>query len=150
MPSWHDPEQWQALRNGTACPVCMRGEPLDMVMRLDATWLTMKEAAPMRGYVCLVLQQHAVEFHDLDDAQAAAFMRDVRHVSRALAGLTGAVKLNYEVHGNVLPHLHMHILPRYIGDPYETRPIDLAWGDTTVYAPGEFVPLRQHLMEALR
>lgn len=104
----------------------------------------------MRGYVCLVLQQHAVELHDLDDAQAAAFLRDVRRVSRAVAELTGAVKLNYEVHGNVLPHLHMHVLPRYIGDPYETRPIDLAWGDPAVYAPGEFARLRQQLAEAVR
>lgn len=128
----------------------MRGEPLDLVMPLDASWLTMKEAAPMRGYVCLVLRKHAVEFHDLDDVHAAAFMRDVRRVSRALAEVTGAVKLNYEVHGNVLPHLHMHILPRYIGDPYETRSIDLAWGDEAVYAPGEFAHLRQRLVDTCR
>jgi hypothetical protein len=29
-------------------------------------------------------------------------------VSKALAAATGAVKLNYEIHGNSLPHLHMH------------------------------------------
>jgi diadenosine tetraphosphate (Ap4A) HIT family hydrolase len=41
-------------------------------------------------------------------------------VARALASLYEPVKMNYEIHGNVLPHLHLHLLPRYEGDPYGT------------------------------
>ena len=28
--------------------------------------------------------------------------------------------MNYEIHGNVVPHLHLHLFPRYEGDPYGT------------------------------
>lgn len=68
----------------------------------------------MRGYCCLVFRRHAVELHDLTADEGAAFMRDIQRVSRALKPLTGAVKLNYEVHGNSLPHLHMHFFPRHV------------------------------------
>ena len=58
----------------------------------------MQEAAPVPGYVCLVSQTHAVDLHDLPEAVASAFMRDARKVSMALATITGAVKMNYEIH----------------------------------------------------
>ena len=43
-------------------------------------------------------------------------MRGARRLSRAVARATGAVKLEYEVHGNTLLHLHLHVFPRYVGD----------------------------------
>ena len=93
-------------------PICLRREPLDLVANLEASWLTMQEAAPVRGYVCLVSQIHAVDLHDLQEAVACAFMRDACRVSKAVASVTGAVKMNYEIHGNTIPHLHMHFFPR--------------------------------------
>ena len=31
--------------------------------------------------------------------------------------------MNYEIHGNSIPHLHLHLYPRFPGDPFEGRPI---------------------------
>ena len=118
MSAWNDRDRWAALCSGAACPICSRREPLDLVAKLEACWVTMQEAAPVPGYVCLVSESHAVELHDLPEEGAAAFMRAARRVSRALAAATGAVKLNYEIHGNSLPHLHMHLFPRYRGDQF--------------------------------
>jgi diadenosine tetraphosphate (Ap4A) HIT family hydrolase len=95
MSAWNDLERWAALCSGEACPICRQGEPLDVVAKLEAAWVTMQEAAPVRGYVCLVAQRHVVELHDFTDGEAAVFMREEWRVSRALAGATGAVKLNY-------------------------------------------------------
>jgi diadenosine tetraphosphate (Ap4A) HIT family hydrolase len=109
----------------------------------------MQEAAPVRGYACLVLLTHAIELHDLPDAVAVAFIRDAQKVSRALAVVTGAVKLNYEVHGNTLPHLHMHFFPRYRGDQFEGQPINPRLAVQPVYAPGEFPRIRNAFLAAL-
>jgi diadenosine tetraphosphate (Ap4A) HIT family hydrolase len=98
----------------------------------------MQEAAPVRGYACLVSRTHAVELHELPGATANAFMRDARRVSSALLAATGAVKLNYEIHGNSLPHLHMHFFPRYRGDRFEGQPIDPRLAVQPVYAEREF------------
>jgi diadenosine tetraphosphate (Ap4A) HIT family hydrolase len=124
-------------------------EPWDVVASLDASWLTMPEGAPVRGYACLVSKLHVVEIHELPEEAATLFWKDARKVSRSLARATGAVKLNYEIHGNTLPHLHMHFFPRYSGDAFEGRPIDPKSVSGPVYRAGEFATLRQAVLEGL-
>lgn len=104
----------------------------------------------MRGYAALFLRRHAVELHDLAPEEAAAFMRDVRRVSRAIAGAVRPDKMNYEVHGNTIAHLHMHFFPRWRDDPFQGGPIRPAAITRAVYAPGEFEQVRARIVEALR
>jgi diadenosine tetraphosphate (Ap4A) HIT family hydrolase len=149
MAIWNDHAEWASLCSGASCPICRQREPLDVVATLDASWVTMQESAPVAGYACLVSRTHAVELHDLPEETASAFMRDVRRVSRALMAATGAVKLNYEIHGNTLPHLHMHFFPRYRGDLFEGKPIDPRCVVQPVYRPGEFQKTRDTFLRKL-
>ena len=137
MSHWNSPE-WAALCSGAACPICRQGTPAGAVCDLSISCLTSSADAPMRGYCCIVLKRHAVELHELSPQEAAAFVRDVQRVGRALLALTGAVKLNYEIHGNTIPHLHMHVYPRYRGDPFEGGPIDPRAVRQSPYGTGEF------------
>ena len=148
MSNWNDRVRWQGLLDGSGCPICVRGEPLDIIAGLSSSWLTMPERAAVAGYVCLVSRVHAVELHDLTDAQAASFMRDVQRVSAGVSRVTAAVKLNYEIHGNVLPHLHMHFFPRHVGDRFEGRPIDPGLAEP-VYAAGQYHAIRERLVREL-
>jgi diadenosine tetraphosphate (Ap4A) HIT family hydrolase len=109
----------------------------------------MQEAAPVRGYVCLVSQIHAVDLHDLPATAAAAFMRDARLTSMVLSAITGAVKLNYEIHGNSLPHLHMHFFPRYPGDQFDGQPINPKLTIQPVYGSEEFGQIRSNFLNKL-
>jgi len=77
-------------------------------------------------------------------------MRDAQLTSRVLSDVTGAVKLNYEIHGNTLPHLHMHFFPRYRGDQFEGRAIDPRAAVQPVYGPGEFERIRRDFLARLR
>lgn len=149
MSTWNDARRWRALTLGEACPICARGRPQDIVAELETSWVTAQERAPMRGYACLVLRRHAVELHDLSANEAAAYMRDIQKLSAALAALTGAVKMNYEVHGNSLPHLHMHFFPRYRGDPFEGGPIEPKRNDMPVYSGHEYHSFVERLRAAL-
>ena len=36
--------------------------------------------------------------------------------------------MNCEIHGNPIRHLHVHLFPRFNGDPFEGRPIDASGG----------------------
>ncbi len=75
-------------------------------------------------------------------------MRDIRRLLAAMQEVTGAVKLNYEVHGNSIPHLHMHFYPRYPGDPFEGGPIYRKFHGP-IYTPDEFAEFRTRLLQAL-
>jgi diadenosine tetraphosphate (Ap4A) HIT family hydrolase len=59
------------------------------------------------------------------------------------------LRVNYEVHGNSIVHLHMHFLPRYPGDSFEGRPIDPRAVAQPVYAIGEVATFRARLRAAL-
>jgi diadenosine tetraphosphate (Ap4A) HIT family hydrolase len=132
-----------------SCPICRDGGPREVLAELESSWLTAGRDGPVYGYCCLFFRRHAVELHDLTDDEGAAFMRDVRRVSRAIKAATGAAKMNYEVHGNTLRHLHMHFFPRYPGDRFEGRPIDPRSVTEPVYAPGELEELRRRILRDL-
>lgn len=149
MSSWRDPAKWESLLTEAGCPICQRGTPRDVLAQLEASWVEMPEDAPMRGYVFVVARRHAIELHDLTDQEGAAFMRDVRRVTRALASAVQPVKLNVEQHGNTIPHLHLHVFPRYRGDPFEGRAIDPRAVTQAVYAPGELAIVRAAVARAL-
>lgn len=150
MSKWSNPEEWERLRRAVSCPVCLRGRPLDIVAELDASFLIAGEDAPMKGYCFLLLKRHAVELYELLPEEATTFMRDIQRVSKAVHEITRAVKLNYEIHGNTIPHLHLHLFPRYVGDPFENQPINPRIVKTTVYAPGEFTEFVERLRETVK
>ena len=137
MSQWNSAE-WAALCSGVACPICRRGKPDGIVLELATSYLTSSINAPMRGYCCVVLKRHAVELHELSDEEAVAFTRDIQRVSRAIHELTRPVKLNYEIHGNTIPHLHVHLYPRHRGDPFEGRAIDPKLIKVSPYQVNEF------------
>ena len=147
MSGWTDLAGWKSRREGTDCEVCR--SHASALAHLDATWVLIGPDDPMRGYVCLVFGRHAVELHDLTDAEGTAFMRDIRTVSAAIAAIVHPVKMNYEIHGNTAPHLHVHFFPRQIGDQFEGRPIDPRGAPRPAYAPGEFERFRERLRAAL-
>lgn len=145
MSAWDHPD-WRSVE---ACVVCRRGGPLHALVDLEVSTLTLSEQGTMRGNCTLFARRHVVELHELSDEEAAAFMRDLRRVGRAVQAATGAVKLNHEQHGNTLPHLHVHVYPRYPGDPFEGGPIDPRRIQGTPYAPGEYDAFRQTLLRLL-
>jgi len=149
MSLWNDPAAWARARSAEHCGVCARGVPDDAVAVLESGWVGMPEDGPMRGYCFLMLHHHAVELHDLAPGVAATFMRDIQALSAAVQGVTGAVKMNYEIHGNTVPHLHLHVFPRYPGDPFVGAPVDPRAIRHAVYTPGEHSLMRRALAGAL-
>ena len=151
MSSWSDPAHWARLLASNGCPICSQGGPDHVIAELEVSWLTMgEEPAVLPGSCALFLKRHAIELHDLPADEAARYMRDLQRVAKALQDATNAVKINYEIHGNTIPHLHAHFFPRYRGDPFEGRPIDPRMTSSTFEAPVEHAEVRRRVMAALR
>jgi len=75
------------------------------------------------GWVFVVLKRHALELYELEASERAAQIEDVNRVARALARVYQPVKMNYELLGNQVPHIHCHLVPRLAGDPEPRWPV---------------------------
>ncbi len=80
--------------------------PTNVIAGLDVSSLTAGEETRIKGSSALFFKRHAVELYELSPEEAAAFMRDAQRASKAVHEYTGAIKMNYETHGNTIPHLH--------------------------------------------
>jgi diadenosine tetraphosphate (Ap4A) HIT family hydrolase len=70
-------------------------------------------------------------------------------VSRSVQAVTGAVKLNYEIHGNTIPHLHIHVYPRFVGDPFEGGPIDPRGATSFHRGPEDLAVLKEAISRGI-
>jgi len=121
---WDEPERWSREVDGSGCVICRRGGPLGVLVERPTTWITSDRLALTRGYLCVVARRHVLEPFELDPAERAAFWNDLLVAAERLAALVAPVKVNYEIHGNSLAHLHAHIYARYRGDRFVGGPID--------------------------
>lgn len=78
----------------------------------------LQRADVQRGYTIVVWRgRHVAEPTELAGDEGAAYWLEVTRVARALEAHLRPVKMNLNVLGNSLPHLHTHVLPRYADDP---------------------------------
>ncbi len=75
------------------------------------------------GYTFVVAKQHVTELFHLDQEVRNAVMAEVTAVASALYNLFKPDKMNYELLGNMVPHMHWHVVPRFTNDPLWPRPI---------------------------
>lgn len=77
------------------------------------------------GYCRAIWNAHVGEMTDLREDERARFMQIVFAVEAALRNLLRPDKFNIASLGNVTPHLHWHVIPRFRSDPHFPNPI---WG----------------------
>jgi diadenosine tetraphosphate (Ap4A) HIT family hydrolase len=128
---WMPREQWERLVQGTDCPLCqecsseMSYSPHGYTvatLRISQLRLAMNQF--VAGYCVLICTQHVQEPYHLSPQDQAVFFEDMMHAAQALEQVFHPVKMNFELLGNCVPHLHAHLVPRYYGDSAPGRPIN--------------------------
>ncbi len=72
-----------------------------------------------KGCTLFVCKTHAVELHELESAYRTKFLEEMALVAQAVFQVFQPDKMNYELIGNGVPHLHWYLFPRRAGDsPY--------------------------------
>lgn len=77
------------------------------------------------GFCRVIWNAHIREMSDLDTADREHCMRVVFAVERVLRGAMHPDKINLASLGNMVAHLHWHVIPRFADDPHFPQPI---WG----------------------
>lgn len=93
-----------ALRSGND-PTC--------IARLHSGWAVIGEQQFLRGYALLLPDPVVGTLNELQGPLRNAFLSDMARLGDAVLAVTGALRINYAMFGNLEPALHAHIVPRY-------------------------------------
>jgi len=126
---WMPQEKWDALVRGEHCPLCEQVGLVEnkfsfLIAQLETSNLRLAKSQYARGYCTPIFREHATELHQRSPEKQAALMRDLARAGTASARVFKPDKMNYQLLGNLVPHIHWHIVPRYWGDPAPGRPLD--------------------------
>jgi diadenosine tetraphosphate (Ap4A) HIT family hydrolase len=108
-------------------------EPHLRIAELPHCYVTLNSDQFFPGYCFVFTKTHITELFHLDPSTRGAVMEEVNAVAAALHAVFAPAKINYELLGNMVPHMHWHIVPRFSDDPLWPRPI---WSE-----PHEPLPL---------
>jgi diadenosine tetraphosphate (Ap4A) HIT family hydrolase len=113
------------------CFYCRRDRRLHELMLeitpLRVSTLYLFNEQTYRGRCVVAYRAHVNELYELPDDELARFTQDVARAARAVGAATGAAKINYGAYSDKLPHLHVHLVPKYPDGP--------GWGTTFMMMP---------------
>ena len=139
-------EEFCPACNGVPCP-----EGQDEIIRLNNCYIMAEYPGQARlfGKIYVMPVSHAFHFEDMDETEMRQFMEAVQKAGSALRKVTGAVKINYEMHANSGAHLHIHLFPRYLDDEFPGAPIDYRLTDSPYESKEEYLWFVSGLRETL-
>lgn len=113
------------------CFYCRKDQRLHDLMieitPLKVSTLYLFKEQTYRGRCVVAYRSHINELFELPDTELALFTQDVANAARAMKNSLGAAKINYGAYSDKLPHLHMHLVPKYQDGP--------GWGTTFTMMP---------------
>jgi diadenosine tetraphosphate (Ap4A) HIT family hydrolase len=129
--AWMPLERWDELVRGERCPMC-HDLKVNKDVNEEGYWVSDLNICRLRlmknqfvpGYCVLFCLTHVREPYELDPKERAMFFDDMIQTGLALEKVLRPTKMNFEILGNGLPHLHCHIKPRFHGDIAPGIPID--------------------------
>jgi diadenosine tetraphosphate (Ap4A) HIT family hydrolase len=113
------------------CQYCTKDQRLSEIMieicPLQVSTLYLFREQTYRGRCIVALNAHQPELFSLDDGTLHQFSKDVARAAHAVQKAFKPGKINYAVYGDLVPHLHYHIVPKYKdgdcwGKPFEMNP----------------------------
>lgn len=111
--------------NSAGCCMCSRwDDDADLrIAELEHSFVVLNRDQFFPGYTLLFTKQHVSELFHLDRAVRSGLMEEVSCVAEALFSVFQPDKINYELLGNMVPHIHWHLVPRHSAGPLWPRPI---------------------------
>lgn len=121
-----------------------------VVCWVPSGWVVLCDTQFLTGYALLLPDPVVPDLNALSLEQRSRFLLDMTIVGDALAEVSGAYRINYEILGNLEPALHAHIIPRYLDEPEERRKAPPMFYDATFRGSRPFDADRdQELMKQL-
>ncbi len=98
-----------------------RGGNPHVIARLPSGWAVLGDTQPLRGYCLLLGDPVTPHLNAMAPKDQRAFLAEMARLGDAVLAVTGGVRINYEILGNLVPELHAHVIPRFADEPEDRR-----------------------------
>ncbi|MES2534587.1 MAG: HIT family protein [Pseudomonadota bacterium] len=129
------------------CELCAQAGG-ELIHRAEKYRIVLVNDAQYPGFCRVIWNAHVKEMTDLPAADRSLFMDAVWQVEAAVRDVMRPDKINLASLGNMTPHLHWHVIPRYADDAHFPAPV---WAPVQRESPAnERMALLPALRDALR
>ena len=111
------------------CELCLLS--VQPIYADDKLSIILVDDAAYPGFCRVIWNEHVKEMSDLAPADRMRLNDAVWHVELALREVMQPGKVNVASLGNVVPHLHWHVIPRFADDAHFPNPVWTAAVRTT-------------------
>src|SRR5688572_3939045 len=128
------------------------GRDMTMLGRCASGWAVFGEKQFVKGYLLLLPDPVVPDLNALTPERRGQFLLDMSKLGDALQRVTGAVRINYAIFGNLEPALHAHVVPRYRTEPESLRtqhPWAYDWNAAPTFDAASFAPVAKSLRQEL-
>jgi diadenosine tetraphosphate (Ap4A) HIT family hydrolase len=102
-----------------SCIYCEKGEKIDSFMLkiadLPYSVVYLNRNQQHRGRCIVAYKDHKTEYFQFNAEENAGYFADVSRTAQALYTLFHPGKINYATFGDLVSHVHVHIVPKYEG-----------------------------------
>lgn len=113
------------------CFYCKKDDQLKSLMieicNLPSSIFYLNRDQTHKGRCIVAFQSHKRELFELSDQERSSYMRDVAIAADAIQKVFHPDKINYAIFGDLVSHLHFHLVPKYKEEP--------EWGEAFVNNP---------------
>jgi diadenosine tetraphosphate (Ap4A) HIT family hydrolase len=129
-----------------ACELC-EGSGGEELYRDHQLRVVLVDDAQYPGFCRVIWHAHVKEMTDLAPTERSAMMQMVMKVEAALREAMNPDKINLASLGNMTPHLHWHVIPRFADDAHFPSPV---WANAQRGADAATLASRIAQLAALR
>lgn len=126
------------------CELCTN-DGGEIIVKTDKLRVVLIDDANYPGFCRVIWHGHVKEMTDLAIADRSVMMQAVCKVEQAIRDVMQPHKINLASLGNMVPHLHWHVIPRYQDDAHFPNSVWAATDKTSLS-----VDAKRALLSALR
>ena len=126
------------------CELCDLAVP--RVVENDKFAVILADEANYPGFARVIWKDHVREVSDLADEDRLLLNDAVWKLEQAVREAMQPLKVNVASLGNVVPHLHWHVIPRYADDAHFPAPV---WAQAARTTPPDVLAARRALLPRL-
>ena len=116
------------MHNLAWCSLCNPQRETVLVANKNYRIILVNDDPAYLGYLRLIVNRHVKEMTDLSSGEVHELLQVLLKLERCVRDSLAPDKINLASLGNQTPHVHWHIIPRYIDDKHYPNSI---WGEVT-------------------